>query len=145
MGMTEQEMIALWEEHIGAEFERKDVEAAMATMTDDPFVINVAVGSGGRGRESVRRFYSEQFLPSLPADNEVRVVRRIVGKNALVDEVRHAFTHDRRMEWLLPGVAPTGRRIDIEVVAIILFDQGKIAGERIYWDHATVLRQAGLL
>ena len=46
---------------------------------------------------------------------------------------------------MLPGVPPTGKRVEVAVVAIVQFKDGKIASERIYWDHASVLVQLGLL
>jgi carboxymethylenebutenolidase len=49
------------------------------------------------------------------------------------------------MEWLLPGVPPTGRWMEIPVVVIIAFENGKMKSERIYWDQASVLVQLGLL
>ena len=46
---------------------------------------------------------------------------------------------------MLPGVAPTGRRVEVPLVAIVRFRDGKLAHEHIYWDQASVLKQIGLL
>ena len=49
------------------------------------------------------------------------------------------------MPWLFPGVPPTHRKITMDIVVVVQFRGDKLACERIYWDHASVLRQAGLL
>jgi carboxymethylenebutenolidase len=72
-------------------------------------------------------------------------VNRVVGDGQLVDELHLAFTSDRPMEWMLPGVAPTHRKVEMDVVVVAHFRDGKLAGERIYWDQVTVLRQVGRL
>jgi carboxymethylenebutenolidase len=56
-----------------------------------------------------------------------------------------SFTHTQEMPWMLPGVAPTNKRVEIALVAIVGFRDGKLAHERIYWDQASVLKQIGLL
>jgi carboxymethylenebutenolidase len=68
---------------------------------------------------------------------------RCVTCRAFEDHLR--FTHKNRMEWFLPGVPPTHRVVDVDFVVVVQFRDGKLACERIYWDHATVLRQTGLL
>jgi carboxymethylenebutenolidase len=138
------EMERIWGEHLTAEFGTKDVGATLATMVDEPYITNMAVGTGGCGKEEVRSFY-EEFIASWPEDLHMEPLNRVVGVDHIVDEVRVTFTHGRRMEWLLPGVPPTGRRIQMDVAIVVPFESGRIAGERIYWDQATVLHQAGLL
>ena len=49
------------------------------------------------------------------------------------------------MDWMLPGLAPTGKRIEVPLIAIVRFREGKLAHEHIYWDQASVLVQLGLL
>jgi carboxymethylenebutenolidase len=49
------------------------------------------------------------------------------------------------MDWMLPGIAPTGKRVEVPVVTIVQFRDGKLAHEHIYWDQASVLVQLGLL
>jgi carboxymethylenebutenolidase len=135
----------LWAEHLRGEFETKDVEATLATMVDDAYVNHMPVNTGGRGKDELRRFYRDVFIPSWPDDLETTPVNRVVGDGQLVDELHMVFTHDRPMGWLLPGVPPTHRRISMHVVVVVQFRGDKLATERIYWDHASVLRQAGLL
>jgi carboxymethylenebutenolidase len=138
-------MVELWERHTTAEFIAHDLDTALATMTDDPYVNHVPVGTGGRGSLAVRRFYGATFLPQQPEDTRFVLLSRTVGENQIVDELVHSFTHSMQMDWILPGVPPTGRRVEIPVCAVVRFAGGKIAEEHIYWDQASVLAQVGLL
>lgn len=143
--MTPQELEVLWQEHLAGEFVTKDVEATLSTMTDDASVDHVPVHTGGRGKEALRAFYRDVFIPSWPDDLRQTPINRVVGQDQVVDELRLEFTHERPMDWFLPGVAPTGKKVDINMVVVVQFRDGKITCERIYWDQATVLRQVGLL
>jgi carboxymethylenebutenolidase len=146
-GVNAQElaMVEIWEKHMAAEFKTKDIDATMATMTSDPFVNHVPVMTGGVGYNEVRHFYSTYFIPCQPPDTEVVPVTRTVGKDRIVDELIHKFTHTIEMPWMLAGVRATGKRVEIAVVVVIQFKDGKIAGEHIYWDQASVLAQIGLI
>ena len=143
--MTPRELEKLWDEHLAGEFTTKDVEATLATMVDDASVDHVPVHTGGRGKDALRAFYRDNFIPSWPDDIEQTATNRVVGDGQIVDEIRIRFTHDRPMEWFLPGVPPTDKPVDIDIIVVVQFRDGKIACERIYWDQATVLRQVGLL
>jgi ketosteroid isomerase-like protein len=70
---------------------------------------------------------------------------RTYGDTRLVDEQIISFTHTQEIEWMLPGVAPTGRKVSAAFVVIVGIDGGKVAYEHIYWDQASVLVQLGLL
>lgn len=141
----QQAMVEMWDRHTASEFESRDLAATMATMTSEPFVNHVPVMTGGVGRDGVRRFYGTHFIPGQPPDSEVDLVFRTVGESRVVDELVHRFTHTVDMPWILPGIAPTGRHVEIAVIVVVTFEDGKIAGERIYWDQASVLVQVGLL
>ncbi len=141
----QQAMIEIWERHLAAEFEEKSINATMATMTSDPFVNHVPVMTGGVGSSEVRNFYSTYFIPGHPPDTEIIPVARTVGDDRVVDELIHKFTHMIEMPWILPGVRPTGKRVEVAVIVVVQFKDGKIAGERIYWDQASVLAQVGLI
>ena len=117
----------------------------MATMTSNPFVNHVPVMTGGVGSREVRDFYSTYFLPGHPTDTEVVPVARTVGEDRIVDELIHKFTHTIEMPWILPGIPPTGKRVEVAVIVVVQFKAEKIAGERIYWDQASVLAQVGLI
>lgn len=141
----QQAMVETWEQHMAAEFKQKSIEATMATMSAAPVVNHVPVMTGGVGSREVRHFYGTYFIPGHPPDTEVVPVARTVGEDRIVDELIHKFTHTIEMPWMLPGVPPTGKRVEVAVVVVVQFDGGKIAGERIYWDQASVLAQVGLL
>ena len=135
----------LWEEHVRHEFATHNTEDTLATMVEDAYVNHIPVLTGGVGKEQLREFYSKRFIPQMPPDTEMVPISRTIGSDQLVDEMIFKFTHTIRMDWMLPGVAPTGKRVEIPLVAIVQFRDGKLAHEHIYWDQASVLVQLGLL
>ena len=141
----QQAMVDTWEAHMAAEFADHDLSKTMATMSPNPFVNHVPVMTGGVGDDAVRRFYASYFLPAHPKDTASIPIARTVGSDRIVDEMQFSFTHDIEMPWILPGVPPTGRHVAVAVVAVVQFEGGRISGERIYWDQASVLAQAGLI
>jgi carboxymethylenebutenolidase len=144
-GSAPSDLSRLWEEHTSHEFATRDTEATLATMVDDAYVNHIPVLTGGCGKAALRDFYSQRFIPAMPPDTMLTPVSRTVGENQLVDEMIFSFTHTREMPWMLPGVAPTNRRVEVPLVAIVRFRDGKLAHEHIYWDQASVLKQIGLL
>ena len=136
---------ALWEEHLQYEFGTHSTEDALATMVEDAYVNHIPVMTGGVGKPALREFYSKYFIPQIPPDIELVPISRTIGTDQLVDEMAATFTHTIQMDWMLPGVAPTGKRVEVPVVAIVQFRDGKLAHEHIYWDQASVLVQLGLL
>lgn len=142
---AQQAMVALWEQHMRGEFELRDVDKTMETMVDNPYNTHVPVMTGGVGGDGVREFYTRWFIPQNPPDTEITLVSRTIGDNRLVDELIQKFTHTIQMDWMLPGIPPTGKRVELPVVVIVGFRDGKIAYEHIYWDQASVLAQIGLL
>ena len=136
---------ALFDQHVAFEFQHKDVDATMATMVDDPTVIHVPVLTGGRGTRQLHAFYRDAFIPAWPEDVEVEQVSRTIGSDRAVDELIIRFTHTREMPFWLPGIAPTERRVEIPLVVVMGFRDGKVASEHIYWDQASLLAQIGML
>ena len=144
--MAEQgDLERLWEEHIRHEFSTRDTDETLNTMVEDAYVDHVPVLTGGSGRAALRQFYSTHFIPRMPPDIEITPVSRTIGINQLVDEMVVKFTHSLEMDWMLPGIPPTGRRVEVPLVVIVRFRDGKLAHEHIYWDQASVLVQLGLL
>ena len=139
------DIVEVWEDHTNQEFAQKNPEAAMRTMTDRPLVNHVPVMTGGVGRKGVAQFYRDHFIGQSPSDFALEPISRTVGETSLVDEFICRFTHDMVMDWMLPGVRPTGCQVQLPVVAVIGFESGRIAFERIYWDQASLLVQIGLL
>jgi carboxymethylenebutenolidase len=142
---AEQSLTELWEKHLGEEFTTRDTDATLETMVADAYVNHIPVLTGGVGLEQLRVFYSQHFIPKMPPDTEIVPVSRTIGTERLVDEMIFKFTHTIEMDWMLPGIAPTGKRVECPLVVIVHFRDGKLANEHIYWDQATVLVQIGLL
>jgi len=136
---------ALWEKHTLYEFGTRDVAATMRTMVAEPYVNHIPVMTGGVGGDELARFYAHHFIPKCPADFKLTPISRTVGADRLVDEMLVSFTHDVEIDWMLPGVPPTGKHVEVPTVAIVNFRGDKLYHEHIYWDQASVLVQIGLL
>jgi carboxymethylenebutenolidase len=135
----------LWEEHLRDEFTTRDTNATLQTMVPDAYVNHVPVLTGGVGHEQLREFYSQHFIPKMPPDTKIVPISRTIGAERLVDEMIFHFTHTIEMDWMLPGIPPTGKQVECPLVVIVHFRDGKLANEHIYWDQASVLVQLGLL
>ncbi len=135
----------LWEKHCEYEFATRDVDATMATMVAQPYVNHIPTMTGGTGHDLLKRFYKHHFIPKTPADTKLVPISRTIGADRLVDEMLFCFTHDIEIDWMLPGIAPTGKYVEIPLVAIVCFRGGKLYNEHIYWDQASVLVQVGKL
>jgi len=144
-GPAQQTLGQLWEDHVRYEFSTRNTEDTLATMVEDAYVNHIPVLTGGVGRDELREFYSKRFIPQMPPDTEMTPISRTIGEDQLVDEMVFKFTHSIRMDWMLPGVPPTGKRVEVPLVAIVRFRDGKLAHEHIYWDQASVLVQIGLI
>jgi len=142
---AQQALSDLWDAHVRSEFATKDALAALDTMVPDAYVNHVPVMTGGVGKEQLREFYANHFIPNMPADTEIVPISRTIGSERLVDEMIIRFTHDIEIDWWLPGIAATGKRVECATVAVITFRDGKLFNEHIYWDQASVLVQLGLL
>jgi carboxymethylenebutenolidase len=139
------DIAAVFDEHVAAEFARRDLDATMETMTEDPYVNHVPAMTGGVGFHEVRDFYGRHFIGKWPEDIEITPVSRTVGQDSVVDELVLSFTHDIEMPQLLPGIAPTGRSVRLPFCVVVKFEGGRVAHEHIYWDQASLLVQVGLL
>ena len=142
---AQQRLSDLWEEHVQHEFSTRHAEKTLATMVEDAYVNHIPVLTGGSGLDELREFYSKRFIPQMPPDTEMTPVSRTIGEDQLVDEMVFKFTHTIPMDWMLPGIPATGKRVEVPLVAIVRFRDGKLAHEHIYWDQASVLVQIGLL
>jgi carboxymethylenebutenolidase len=139
------DLSALWDKHCEYEFSSRNVEATMATMVAEPYVNHIPTLTGGVGATELFRFYKYHFVDSNPDDTQLLPISRTIGATQIVDEVLFSFTHDREIDWMLPGIAPTGKRVEIPLVAIVKFRGDKLYHEHIYWDQASVLVQIGVL
>jgi carboxymethylenebutenolidase len=143
--MPEHDLERLWEAHCRYEFETRDVDATMDTMVAEPYVNHIPTMTGGVGHNELKRFYKYHFIGVNPPDFQLTPVSRTVGVDRLVDEFVVHFTHTTEIDWMLPGIAPTGRAVSVPTIAIVQFKDGKLVHEHIYWDQASVLVQIGLL
>lgn len=135
----------LWDTHRRYCLETPDVDAIMAGMVDEPYVNNVPTRTGGVGRERVRDFYADHYLGRMPPDTRIMPISRTVGACQLVEEFLLSFSHSTVIDWLLPGVAPTQRYVEIPMVSIVDFRGEKLNRVQTYWDQASVLVQIGRL
>lgn len=93
---------------------------------------------------TLTRFYTEFFTPPL-ASLSTRLLSRTIGTDRIVDEMHVSFDHTESLPWILPGVPPTKKHVEVVVVSIVCIKGGKLAHEHVYWDQASVLVQVGLL
>ena len=139
------DLSVLWDRHLECEFVDRDVESNMQTMVAQPYVNSIPTMTGGVGYDELYNFYKHHFLHVNPGDTRTVPISRTIGSDRVVDEMIFCFTHDREIDWMLPGVAPTGHYVEVPLVAIVCFRGGKLYNEHIYWDQASVLVQIGLL
>jgi carboxymethylenebutenolidase len=135
----------IWDRHTELEFATRAADETMTTMVAEPYVNHVPVMTGGTGFFETLRFYKNHFIPTAPKDSALVPISRTTGADRIVDEMLFCFTHDIEIDWMLPGIRPTGKYVQIPLVAIVRFRGDKIHSEHIYWDQASVLVQIGLL
>lgn len=141
----QQAMQDLFDRHVRAELDG-DLDTTMATMTDNPHLINIPNDMGGLDRPGVKHFYQHHLVGKFfPPDIEMLPISRTIGETQIVDELVLKFTHTVAIEWMLPGVAPTGKPVMVPIVVIVGVQDDKVAYEHIYWDQASVLNQIGLI
>lgn len=135
----------IFDKHVEHKFIDHDVEATMRTMVKEPIVHNVPVLTGGIGFDNVVNFYKNQFVGKMPDDTKITRISRTVGKVQVVDELILSFTHNIEIKSMLPGIAPTGRYVELPHVVVMKFEGNKILHEHIYWDQTSLLVQVGLI
>ena len=145
LATAQQTLSTRWDEHVKYEFATRDTDDTLETMVEDAYVNHVPVMTGGVGHNELREFYSKRFIPQMPPDTAMTPVSRTIGVDRVVDEMVFEFTHTIKMDWMLPGVEPTGKHVKVALVVIVHFRDGKLAHEHIYWDQASVLAQLGLI
>lgn len=135
----------LWDQHLDFEFFTRDAGKTMTTMVAEPYVNHVPTMTGGTGAALLHRFYTHHFIGQMPQDTKMVPISRTIGADRVVDEMLFCFTHDEEIDWMLPGVKPTGKWVEIPLIAVVNFRGDKLYHEHIYWDQASVLVQIGLL
>jgi carboxymethylenebutenolidase len=145
LATAQQTLSSKWDDHVKYEFATRDTEDTLKTMVPDAYVNHVPVMTGGVGHDELREFYSKRFIPQMPPDTNMTPVSRTIGVDRVVDEMVFEFSHTIKMDWMLPGIEPTGKHVKVALVVIVHFRDGKLAHEHIYWDQASVLAQLGLI
>lgn len=135
----------VFDAHVKHEFVDHDVDATMQTMTPHPYLLHLPTLTGGDDAAAVREFYQRYFVGKWPPDTKVTRISRTIGADQVVDELIVTFTHNAPLEFMLPGVQPTGRYVELPTVVVMKFENGKIAHEHIYWDQGSLLAQIGLI
>ncbi|AFY84159.1 ester cyclase [Oscillatoria acuminata] len=137
-------LVEIWEAHQAAEFFNHDVKAALETMTEDAYVNLVPLSTIASGKAEIENFYANYFIGKLPPDTQGELISRTVGKSQIVDEQTFSFTHSQDI-FLLPNIPITHKKVEMVIVIVVGFRDGKIAYERLYWDRASLLEQVGWL
>ncbi|RMD41169.1 hypothetical protein DV735_g3956, partial [Chaetothyriales sp. CBS 134920] len=135
----------IWDEHTYYEFADRSVEHTMSTMVQEPYVNHVPTLTGGIGREALTQFYRNNFIFNNSADTELELISRVIGIDRVVDEFIFKFTHDREIDWLIPGIPPTQKKVEVPFTAVVNIRGDRLYHEHIAWDQCTVLRQLGLM
>lgn len=133
------------EKNLQSKFFTHDTEGALETYTTHktPHVTNIPTLTGGIGADELRHFYADCF--SQPPSMKVTLLSRTIGADRVVDEMHVQFKHTQDMPWILPGVPPTEKKVEIPIVSIVTVKGGKLHHEHVYWDQASVLVQVGVL
>lgn len=133
-----------FDHHLFTALNQRDLEGTIETLTEDAIVTFVPTLAGGHGVNELKRFYQDLFK-ALSGDAQLTTVSRTVNANRVVDELVLSFTHDRQMDFILPGVAPTQSKIKIPLVMLATFRADKLSRLNVYWDQASVIVQVGIL
>jgi carboxymethylenebutenolidase len=139
------DLARLFDYHLRQEFVEHDADETMATMVEAPYVNHVPTLTGGVGHDMLKRFYKYHFIPHLPESRRSILLSETVGPDTVVRETVTIFLHTEEIDYLLPGIKPTGKEIEVATVVIAKFRGGKLYHEHIYWDQASVLVQLGLI
>lgn len=138
----------VWDHHLDIRDQDgspENIDSLLKTMTLDASVDHVPTMTGGVGKKRLKRFYTEFFTNSRPKDFKSTILSRTVGTDRIVDELLVSFTHNTEVPWMLPGIPPTGKEVEIAMVVIVGVRGGKVCTENVHWDQASVLVQIGLL
>ena len=117
----------------------------MDRMVAEPYVNHIPTMTGGLGYKNLHRFYKDFFIPSNPPSTKIKLISRTIGTDTVVDEMHISFRHTHEIHWMLPGVKPTNKEVEVALVAVVRIRGTKLYYEHIYWDQASVLVQIGLL
>lgn len=135
----------IWDEHCYYEFADRSVEHTMSTMVQEPYVNHVPTLTGGIGRSALTDFYRHNFIFNNSADTALELISRSIAIDRIIDEFIFSFTHDRELDWLVPGIPPTNLKVQVPFSAVVNIRGDRLYHEHISWDQGSVLRQLNLL
>ncbi|RJE25982.1 hypothetical protein PHISCL_01667 [Aspergillus sclerotialis] len=145
MGGPYFDLETIWDEHTYYEFADRSVEHTMSTMVDQPYVNHVPTMTGGIGREKLTNFYRHNFIFNNSENTDLELISRTLGIDRVVDEFIFKFTHDKQLDWLLPGIPPTNKKVEVPFTAVVNIRGDRLYHEHIAWDQGSVLAQLGLM
>ncbi|OXV11381.1 hypothetical protein Egran_00858 [Elaphomyces granulatus] len=136
-----------WDGNQEGKYFKSNITNTMETYVSHkhPSVAYAPTLKGGVGANASRRFYQEEFLQPKQPSMRLRLLSRTIGADRVADELYIIFDHTQEMPWILPGVPPTNKRVEIILISIVSLKAGKLYSEHVYWDQASVLVQIGLL
>lgn len=127
----------LWQKHVLAE-NRRSIDGLLETLCAEPVYQIMATGETYRGREAVAAFYGDLF-EAMP-DVMFELTGQFVGEEGVVEESVMVGTHTGP----LFDIPATGKPIRLPLTIVFPMKDGKILGERLYFDMDTLYRQIGL-
>jgi hypothetical protein len=133
------------EKYLAFSLGTKDAAATIGTMVQQPYVNHIPTGTGGIGKRALYHFYKDFFGPGSPPSLTTRLVSRTAGVDRVIDEFVLSFKHTQEVPWMLPGVPPTNRQVNVPVVSVVAVRGQRLVHEHVYWDQASVLVQIGAL
>lgn len=119
-------------------------DTAIDKLDLDAHVLHTPTMTGGFNARDLKHFYNDFFAPSAGLIT-TQLLSRTVGADRVVDEMHISFDHKTEMPWILPGIPPTRKHVNIMIVSIVCVKAGRLMHEHVYWDQASVLVQVGLL
>jgi hypothetical protein len=119
----------------------RDADKTMETMVSNPYVNHVPTMTGGIGKKALHRFYKDFFIPSNPPSLTMRLLSRTVGADRVVDEMLVSFKHTQEIPWMLPGVPPTEKDVEVALVSVVAIRGGKLCHEHIYCRPVLQMRE----
>ena len=94
-------------------------EAFLSDLRDlkvGDFVVHILSGEADLTVDGAAHHAVPGTWVRMPADTSMTPVSRTVGVDQLVDEMVFEFTHTIKMDWMLPGVSPTGKHVKVPLV-----------------------------
>lgn len=145
LSARQQQLLNIWEEHTKYEFTELSPQKTVDTMVEDAYVNHIPTLTGGHGKQDLLHFYANYFIGKNPPDTKMTTLSTTIGNDSLVAELHTTLTHTCEIPYMLPGIPPTYKKLELVIVVIVQFEGDKLKHEHIYWDQGSVLVQLGLI